>query len=117
MAGGVSTVYLRQIESGYRRQASASILGSICYALGIAPEYLRGLPGEYNDIADVVADCVAADILLRQKSPGQPPGADEGYIRNFPGLTDAEKDQLAEALHGIRRQEPLGKDLWRRRGA
>lgn len=117
LAGGVSTVYLRQIESGYRHQASASVLGNICYALGIDAEYLRKLPGGYDDVADVVADCVAATILLGEKSPErQPPGADEDYIRKFPGLTDAEKEQLAEALRGIRKQEPLGKDLWRRHG-
>ena len=117
MAGGISTVYVRQIESGYRHEASAAVLGSICYALGIDPEYLRRLPGRYDDVADVVADCVAASTLLGEKSPGQPPGADEDYIRKFPGLTDAEKDQLTEALREIRKQEPLGKDLWRRRGA
>lgn len=122
----VSTVWIRQIESGYKQRARAATIGSICYALGIDAEYLRNLG--YPDVADVVADCVDAAILLGEKTtvggieppftlvrPVEQPLGTEDYIRDAPGLTETEKEQLVEALRGIRRAEPLGKDLWRRR--
>lgn len=111
----VSTVWIRQIESGYKQKARASTLGSICYALGIDADYLRHLG--YPDVADVVADCVDAAILLGENTPTQPQESAEDYIRDTPGLNDTEKQQLVDALRTIRRQEPIGKDLWRRRGA
>jgi len=114
----VSTVWIRQIESGYKQHARASTLGNICYQLGIEAEYLRRLGSGYPDVADVVADCVEAAILLKgNAAPGHPQAAQEEYIRDTPGLTATEKEQLVEALRAIRKQEPLGKDLWRRRGA
>lgn len=115
-----STVWIRQIESGYKDKASANVLGNICYALGIDADYLRGLG--YPDIADIVADCVDAAILLRetQTTPGGKPqgqASTEQYLRNTPGLTDDQREQLVEALRDIKRTEPIGRDLWRRRGA
>lgn len=111
----LSTVTIRQLESGYKKTAPASTLGNICYALGMDARYLRDLG--YPDVADVVADCVEAAILLGQNEASEPLGTAEIYLRDTPGLSDDEKDQLVEALRGLRREEPLGKDLWRRRGA
>ena len=114
----VSTIWIRQIESGYKQRARASTIGNICYQLGIEAEYLRSLGHGYPDVADVVADCVEAAILLGENAtPDHPQAAQENYIRDTPGLTEDEKEQLVEALRVIRREEPIGKDLWRRRGA
>jgi transcriptional regulator with XRE-family HTH domain len=115
----VSTVYIRQIESGYRQHARASTLGNICYTLGMDAEFLRDLG--YPDIADIVADCVDAAVLLGQEAVSEdPPETAEEYLRDTPGLSDVEKEQLIEALNGIRKtddiREPLGRDLWRHRG-
>lgn len=108
----VSTVWIRQIESGYKHQARASTLGNICYALGIEARYLRD--NGYPDIADVVADCIEAAILLADGQRPSPDSKDEAYIRDAPGLTYEEKEQLVETLRDLRKTEPLGKDLWRR---
>jgi transcriptional regulator with XRE-family HTH domain len=50
---GISGVYYRQLESGYKNQASADALGNICYALRIDPWLLRDIgKGEIADVVD-----------------------------------------------------------------
>lgn len=111
-----STVWVRQIESGYRQKASANVLGSMCYQLGIDADYLRDLG--YPDIADIVADCVDAAILLRDTQTNRRPlDTAEGQIKAMPELSEHEKEALVATLRGMRKAEPIGKDLWRRRGA
>lgn len=105
---GVSAVWIRAIESG-RREPSVATLGNLCYALGIEPRWLRD--NGYLEVADVVADCVSAAILLEED-----PDTAEDHLRGTPGLSEDQKEQLVEAMHDIKkRAEPLGNDIWRRR--
>lgn len=105
---GVSAVWIRAIEAG-RRDPSTATLGNLCYALGIEPRWLRD--NGYPEVADVVADCVSAAILLDED-----PDTAEDHLRETPGLSEDQKEQLVEAFHDIKkRSEPLGHDIWRRR--
>jgi transcriptional regulator with XRE-family HTH domain len=105
---GVSAVWIRAIEAG-RRPATPATLGNICFALGIEPRWLRD--NGYSEVADVVADCESAAILLAEN-----PDTAEDHLRVTPGLSEDQKEQLVVAFHEIRkRSEPLGNDIWRRR--
>jgi transcriptional regulator with XRE-family HTH domain len=106
---GTSAVWLRQIETGYTQTATASTLGSICYTLGIKPYLIKKLG--YKDIAQVVEDCTNQAKLYTPQTLDDP----EQHLRDTPGLTSDEKEQLIDALQEIRRQEPLGRDMWQRR--
>lgn len=117
LKAGTSQVWLRQIETGYTKSAKADTLGNICYVLGIDPVIVR-LRG-YEDVADAIDAC----IMLRENAipdhliDNDPhPRSAEDHIRRTPGTTEQEKNLLVDALHAIRRQEPLGQELWRRRG-
>lgn len=101
---GTSQVYLRQIETGYTASAKAVTLGQICYVLKIKSSLLRNLG--YEDVADSVE---AAEILA------DPNAEQEAYVSNTPGLSDEEQRQLVDALRAIRRQEPYGREMWRRK--
>ena len=114
---GTSQVWLRQIETGYAPSASAGTLGTICYVLEINPVIVRTMG--YEDVADAIDAC----IMLRENAipdhlidrPERRKTAEE-HIRKTPGITEEQKRLLVDALHAIRRQEPLGRELWRRRG-
>jgi hypothetical protein len=64
----------------------------------------------YTEVADVVADCVSATILLDED-----PDTAEEHLMRTPGLSEDQKEQLVEKLRDIKRPEPLGGDIWRRR--
>lgn len=105
---GVSAVWIRAIEAG-RRPATPATLGNICFALGIEPRWLQ--EHGYAEVADVVADCVSAALLLEEN----PDTADE-HLRRTPGLSEDQREQLVDFHHEIKkRAEPLGNDIWRRR--
>lgn len=104
----MSAVWIRAIEAG-RREPSAATLGNLCFALGIEPRWLRD--NGYPEVANVVADCVSASILLEE----EPDTADD-HLRKTPGLSQDQLEQLVEFHHEIKkRAEPLGNDIWRRR--
>lgn len=112
---GISQIWLRQIETGYKRTARADTLGRICFVLEIEPDVIRRASfadaGDGHPQYEEIADAVDAALLLADNHDR---GATENYLRETPGVSDAERDFLVEALRMIRREEPFGKDLWRR---
>jgi transcriptional regulator with XRE-family HTH domain len=101
---GLSQVWVRQIECGYVQSAPAGTLASICYRLRIDVAYVRELG--FTD----VADAVDAMMMLDQVLP-----TTEGHLRATPGLTDDQRELLVVAARALRREEPLGGDIWRSR--
>ena len=114
---GTSELTIRSIETGRKKSATPATLGNICFALGIDSEWLK-LQG-YGDVAQVVADCVEADILLSGTDTGDGDRSAEQHLRDTPGLTEDEADRLVEIFHQLRRRrtELLGRDIWRRKRA
>lgn len=112
---GISPVWLRQIETGYTPTAKADTLGTIMYVLEVRPDLLRTLG--YPD----VAASVEAEWMLHENAipdhvinnTNRRAQETEEYLREAPGLTRKEREFLVQALRDLRREEPLGKDMWR----
>jgi transcriptional regulator with XRE-family HTH domain len=111
---GTSAVWLRQIETGYTHTASPEVLAGISLALDFQPAQLRDMG--YDDVADAME-------LQANITPQHLTGLDvqdderaiEKHIREIPALSSAEQDILVDTFREIRRLEPLGRDMWRRR--
>jgi hypothetical protein len=107
-------VWLRQIETGYTHTASPEVLAGISLALDFQPAQLRDMG--YDDVADAME-------LQANITPQHLTGLDvqdderaiEKHIREIPALSSAEQDILVDTFREIRRLEPLGRDMWRRR--
>lgn len=108
----LSQVWLRQIETGYTQTAKADTLANILATLRIDPLLVRKIG--YGDVADSME---ATIMLASNVIPARLAATTEQYLMETPGLTEDEKDMLVEALHEIRREEPIGRDLWRRKRA
>jgi transcriptional regulator with XRE-family HTH domain len=115
---GISAVWLRQIETGYTPTAKADTLGTIMYILEIRPDLLRTIG--YPD----VADSVEAEYMIHEdaipdhiiNNPDRRYRQAEQHLKATPGITREEREFLVQALGALRREEPLGADMWRRRG-
>lgn len=103
---GRSQVWVRQIESGYVPSAPADTLASICYRLRIDVAYVRELG--FTDVADAVDAMTMLDQVHVLPTT-------EDHLRATPGLTDDQREQLVIAARDLRREEPLGQDIWRGR--
>lgn len=108
----VSAIWVRQVESGIKG-ASDNTVGLLCYTLGIPVRWLRARG--YDDIADVVAEWAAPGVTSHDDTDEPVTATEKDYLRNAPDLTGEEAEQLIETLRDMRRQEPFGKNLWRRR--
>lgn len=106
----LSQVWLRQIETGYTGTARADTLGNILITLRIDPVLVRKIG--YSDVADAME---ASIMLTDNEVPDHLLMSAEEHLRDTPGLDGRQKELLVDALREIRRQEPLGKDIWRRR--